>query len=88
MQSSCINIYSIEYLDADRRSSEIVRNLRKESKNRIKLLKRNIRDLQSEIYTERLRYLQHEELVLKIADPKVELGPKKFSFKVVEELYI
>ncbi len=88
MQSSCINIYPIEYLDAGRRSAEIFRNLSKESKKRIKLLKRNIRHLQREIYAERLRYIQNEELGLKMADAKVELGPEMFRFKAVEELYI
>jgi hypothetical protein len=81
---SFINIYSIEYLDG-RRSAELFRNLNKESKNRMKLLKMNSRHLQREIYTERLRYLQNEELELKT---KVELGPEKFRFKVVDEIFI
>ncbi len=82
MLSSCINnIYSIAHLciDADRRSVELFRGLNNESKNRMKLLK---------IYTERVRYLQNEELGLKKTDFKAELGPEQFHFKVVDELYI
>jgi hypothetical protein len=79
MQSSCTNIiYSIEYLDADRRSKEILCNLNQDGKNRMKLLKQNIRHLQSEIYAERLRNVEIEELWPTKAGPKAEFGPEKF----------
>ncbi len=86
-----INIYSIEYLDVDRRSEELFRHLNKESKNRMKLLNKKIRRLQTDLHVERQRserFLQNEELGLEKTNPKVESGPTKFRIKMEEELYI